>query len=195
MLPLFIALHTYMADCNTNTVISGPGNVNFLNTNYFQFNLTRLPNFTYFVQTAMVPSLQTRYANQPSNLGVFPKIPAGNYIFDILEVGFNVAANMQNWIDIYNWMKGVGNLKDDYTQLDYKKFDNTGVFSDASLVITNSSYVPISKVVFKYLFPISLGSLAFSTQTTSTDPMTCSVQFAYSYYELVAAGSTGPATN
>jgi hypothetical protein len=183
-----------MADCNTNTVVSGPGNVNFLNNNYFKFELSRLPNFTYFVQNANIPSLTARYANQPSNLGVFPKIPAGNYIFDPLEVSFNVAANMQNWIDIYNWMKGIGNLKDDLTQLPHHKFDNTGVFSDASLLIMNSSYVPISKVVFKYVFPLSLGAMSFTTQNTSTDPMSTTVQFAYSYYELVAAGSTGPST-
>lgn len=184
-----------MADCNTNSVISGPGNINFLNSNYFKFDLGRIPDFTYFVQSASVPSLVARYANQPSNLGVFPKIPAGNYIFEPLEVGFNISANMKNWIDIYNWMKGIGNLKDDFTQYTYHGSGNSHVFSDASLIITNSAYSPISKIIFKYVFPISLGSLAFSTQNTSTNPVTCTVQFAYSYYELVSAGSTGPATS
>lgn len=102
-----------------------------------------------------------------------------------------VSANMKNWIEIYNWMKGVGNLKDDLTQLNYKKFDDTGVFSDGDLFIMNSSYSPISRISFKYMFPISLGALNFSSQNTSTDPVSTTVQFAYSYYELFSIGSTG----
>lgn len=195
MPPFSIGINTSMAQCDTNTLLSGPENTNFLNNNFFKFHLSRLPDFTFFVQTAIVPSFTTKYVNQPTTLGTFPKIPAWNYIWDPLEVSFSVSSNMKNWIDIYDWMKGVGNLKDDKTQLPYHKFDNTGVFSDAEIWITNSSYEPISKVVFKYVFPITLGQLAFSTQTTSTDPVSCSVQFAYSYYELVRVGLTGPQTN
>lgn len=182
-----------MAQCNDNTIINGPENVNYLASNYFRFSVSRIPTFTYFVQSANVPSMTTRYLTQPNTLGTYPKTPAGNYTFDPIDVTFMISADMKNWVELYQWMKGVGNLKDDYYQLPYNKYDNTGVFSDAELMIMNSSYKTIGRIAFKYVFPISLGDIVFSSQNTSTEPISCSVQFAYTYYEYIQVGSTGPA--
>lgn len=181
-----------MAVCNTNTVIKGPADVNYLASNYFRFSVSRIPTFTHFVQSANLPSMTTRYITQPNTLGTYPKIPAGNYTFDPIDVTFMVSADMKNWNELYLWMKGLGNLKDDKYQLPYDKYDDTGVFSDAELLIMNSAYKTIGKIVFKYVIPISIGNIAFSSQNTSTDPVSCSAQFAYSYYEYIPEGSTGP---
>ena len=71
-----------LTDCNTNTVLTDkPENVNYLANNFFQFHIDRIPNFTYFIQSANLPMLSTRSINQPSTLGTFPKIPATNFIF------------------------------------------------------------------------------------------------------------------
>jgi hypothetical protein len=182
-----------MAECNDNTILSGPENVNYLASNYFKFSVTRIPTFTYFVQSANIPSMTTRYLTQPNSFGTYPKTPAGNYTFDPIDVTFMVSADMSNWVELYQWMKGVGNLKDDRYQLPYNKYDDTGVFSDASLMIMNSSYRVIGSIVFKYVFPISLGAIPFTSQNASTDPISCSVQFAYTYYEYIPTGATGPA--
>jgi hypothetical protein len=128
--------------------------------------------------------INTRVLNQPSNLGTYPKIPATNYYFDDLQVSFLVNANMENWREIYVWLRGIGNMVDDNTNLPYSPSNPEGVFSDATLLITNGTYSPILQVNFKYVFPKSLGGINFSSQNVSTEPITCNVNFAYSYYTV-----------
>lgn len=178
-----------MGTCNTNTILNGPNNPNLLTTSYYFFKISRIPNFTYFVQSASLPSISMAVLNQPINLGTYPKVPATNYNFGELDVSFLINADMSNWLEIYNWMKGIGNLKDDASNLTYDPASTTGVFSDATLMITNSAYKPIMQANFKYVFPRSLGEVSFTTQNTTNEPIKCSVVFAYSYYEVVPVGS------
>jgi len=183
-----------MADncCSSNTVLSGPVNPNFLATNYYFFSLSRFPDFTYTVQSANLPMISTRAINQPTNLGTFPKIPATNYYFDDLQVNFLVNADMSNWMSMYDWLKGIGNLKDDESNFPYDPTNLTsGVFSEATLMITNSAYVPILSARFFYVFPKSLGGINFTTQNLSYEPVTCTVNFSYSYYEIVSSPNAG----
>jgi hypothetical protein len=177
--------------CNNNTILNGPENPNLLASNYYFFSIKRIPNFTYFVQSANLPMISTRSINQPTTLGTYPKIPATNYYFDDLQVSFLVNADMKNWLEIYDWLKGIGNLKDDNSNLKYDPAVTTEIFSEATLLVTNSAYTPILQANFKYVFPKTLGGINFTTQNTSTDPITCSVNFAYSYYEIVPVGATG----
>lgn len=179
-----------MTQCNTNTILNGPENPNLLASNYFFFKIARIPNFTYFVQSANLPMISTRALNQPSNLGTFPKIPATNYYFDDLQVSFLVNADMKNWLEIYDWLKGIGNLKDDNDNLNYDPASTTEVFSEATLLVTNSAFTPILQANFKYVFPRLLGGINFTTQNTSAEPIACSANFSYSYYELVPLGAT-----
>lgn len=180
-----------MITCSTNTVLNGPENPNFLGSNYFYFSLSRLPTFTHFVQSANLPMISTRVLNQPTTLGTYPKIPATNYYFDDLQVTFFVNADMENWRELYVWLRGIGNMIDDYTNLPYNPGDPNGVFSDATLLITNQNYSPVMEANFKYVFPKSLGGINFTSQNASTDPISCTVNFAYSYYTLCNIPGTG----
>lgn len=169
-----------MTDCNPNTAIAGgPENTNYLSGNFFTFFIEKIPNFRYYVQSVNLPMLTSRAINQPAVFGTYPKIPATNFVFDDLQVTFLVDNEMKAWKDIYNWMKTLGNLKD-YEDV----VNHQDKFSMATLLITNSAYKPIAKVNFKYVFPINLGSINFSVQSTTTDPVSISANFAYSYYEL-----------
>jgi hypothetical protein len=167
-------------DCNINPSIGGgPTNLNYLSGNQFQFRLDRIPDFTYFVQTANIPMLSSRPINQPAIFGTFPKIPATNFIFDDLQVTFLVDAMLKSWKDIYYWMRSLGNMEDFSDAIKHKD-----KFSNAQLLIMNSAYTPIMKIYFNNVFPITLGSLNFSVTSTTTDPIATSVNFAYSHYEI-----------
>lgn len=170
-----------MTDCNPNSIRGGgPENINYLSGNFFTFFIEKIPNFRYYVQSVNLPMLSSRSINQPAVFGTFPKIPATNFVFDDLQVTFLVDNEMKAWKDIYNWMKTLGNLKN------YKDAVNDDAkFSMATLLIMNSAYTPISKVNFYYVFPVNLGSINFSVTSQTTDPVSMSVNFAYSYYELI----------
>lgn len=169
-----------MTDCNPNQILGQkPENTNYLSSNFFQFNLERIPTLSYFVQSANIPMLTSRAINQPAVFGTFPKIPATNFIFDDLQVNFLVDNEMKAWKELYDWMKSLGNMSGYGDQS--KHIDK---FSSATLLILNSAYKPLMKVTYYYVFPTTLGSINFTSVSTNTDPVVSSVNFSYSYYDI-----------
>jgi hypothetical protein len=169
-----------MTDCNPNEILTNkPENLNYLSSNFFKFNLDRIPIFSYFVQSANIPMLTSRSIIQPANFGTFPKIPATNFIFDDLQINFLVDNEMKSWKEIYDWMKSLGNLSEYGNQSPH-----IDKFSNATLLILNSAYKPLMRVTYYYVFPITLGSINFTSTSTNNDPVVSSVNFAYSYYDL-----------
>jgi hypothetical protein len=158
---------------------TNPATHNALIVNYFQFVLTRVPNMTYFCQSANLPGLAFGSAEQPTILGLPVKVPTGAFRFEDLDLTFRVDENLTNWREIHTWIKTTGNYESDENTLPYSQKT-----SDARLLITNSSYRPKIAVQFKHVFPISLSGLNFNTTATDSLEMTASVKFAFTGYEI-----------
>ena len=63
--------------------------------------------------------------------------------------------------------------------------EQTGlVYSDGSMIITTAQYQPNIIVNFIDLYPISIGGLEFSTQSTDIEYLQGSVSFNYRKYTL-----------
>lgn len=170
-------------DCNVNEAIGGgPTNLNYLSGNQFQFRIDKIPDFTYFVQSANIPMLTSRAINQPTIFGTLPKIPATNFIFDDLQVTFLVDNLMKSWKDIYYWIRSLGNMEDFKDAIPHKD-----KFSNAQMLIMNSAYTPVLKIYYYNLFPTTLGSINFSVTSTNNDPIATSVNFAYSHFDIETA--------
>lgn len=170
-----------MTDCNPNSIRgNAPENTNYLANNFFVFDIDKIPIFRYYVQSANIPMLTSRAINQPAIFSTFPKIPATNFIFDDLQVSFLLDNEMKSWKEIYNWIRSLGNMEDFKDAIKHKD-----KFSNGSLLISNSAYKPIMKIMFYNLFPTTLGSVNFAVTSTTTEPIVTSVNFAYSHFELV----------
>jgi len=156
-----------------------PATHNALIVNYFQFVLDRVPNMSYFCQSANLPGIAFGSAEQPTVLGHPVKVPTGAFRFEDLELTFRVDENLTNWREIHNWIKSIGNYDSDEDTLPYDKKT-----SDADLSITNSSYRPKINIHFKHVFPISLSGLNFNTTAIDSMEMTATVKFAFTGYEI-----------
>ena len=159
-----------------------PDTNNFLSTNFFQLEITRLPTVTYFCQTASIPSLTLSPVEQPTAFGLRPKWVGGQYAFEDLTVSFIVDEQMRNWYEVYEWMKSIGNM-DNYKEA-YNKTQTADFFSDIILTITNSAYKPQYYVKFRDAFPIAISSLEFNSASAENEPMIANVTFSYTSYDI-----------
>ena len=157
---------------------NNPSN-NPLLLNYFQFILDRVPNIVYFCQAANLPGIAYGVAEQPTTLGHPVKVPTGAFRFEDLQLTFRVDENLTNWREIHNWIKTTGNYTDDAHTLPYP--ENT---SDATLLITNSSYKPKIKVHFKHIFPQYLSGINFVVNAPIAAEAIATVKFAHTGYEI-----------
>ena len=63
--------------------------------------------------------------------------------------------------------------------------DNLRQFSDGTLTVLNSNFVPMSYIKFKDLFPVSLSTLEFTAGETDYSYFTATVTFKYLIYEIL----------
>ena len=99
---------------------------------------------------------------------------------------------MENYISVYNWLKGLGfpettkEFKDLTTDKDGQR-DSKEAFCDGTLRILNSNYREVAQVKFRDLFPTSLTSLDFDATNTDVQYFTAEATFKYTIYNLTAS--------
>lgn len=167
------------------SALNVPANKNFLSPLGFKLALTRAPNLVFNIQTASIPGLQLNEVSTPSP---FLRIPNSDGLtFNPLSVSFRVSEDMDDYLEIHNWMIGLGAPESfaQYKALKDKEPGNPqGIYSDITLLIMNSSMRPNIKVTFEDAFPISLGDLEFNTTDTDVNYLQCTVDFRYLKYKI-----------
>jgi len=138
----------------------------------------------YYCQAANLPGIAFGMATQPTILGHPVKVPTGSYRFEDLQIVFRVDENIENWLEIYDWMRFAGN---------YENANNTDRHNEkttgARLLVTNSSYKPKFAIDFKNIFPIYLSSLNFNVTKPKSEEILCIAKFAFTGYTVI--GITG----
>ena len=166
-------------------------NRNFLSGVAFKFNLTKFPKVDFFSNSARIPELNLELTRQPSYLKNID-IPGERLTYGDLTLRFLVDENMENYISVYNWLKGLGfpesakEYKDLTTDKDGQR-DNKEAFCDGTLRILNSNYREVAKVKFNDLFPTSLTSLDFDATNTDIQYFTAEATFKYTIYNISAS--------
>ena len=145
-------------------------NRNFLSGVGFKFNLTKFPKVDFFSNSARIPELNLELTRQPSYLKNID-VPGERLTYGDLTLRFLVDENMENYISVYTWLKGLGfpestkEFKELTTDKDGQR-DPKEAFCDGTLRILNSNYREVAKVKFIDLFPTSLTSLEFDATNT-----------------------------
>ena len=165
-------------------------NRNFLSGVAFKFNLTKFPKVDFFSNSARIPELNLELTRQPSYLKNID-VPGERLTYGDFTLRFLVDENMENYIAIYNWLKGLGfpettkQYKDVITDSQGQR-DPKEAFCDGTLRILNSNYRDVAKVKFNDLFPVSLTSLEFDATNTDVQFFTAEATFKYTLYKLVS---------
>lgn len=165
-----------------------PATQDFLSPLGFQFVLLKAPAVNFFVQTVDLPGLTLGVSESPTPFTKL-KFPGTQVEFTHLNVTFRVDEKLQSYMEIYNWMKGIGfpDSFDQYAALAADKSHTNGVFSDISLVILSNEKNPIFTARFIDTFPIMLSPLHFDTTQQTLDYLTADTTFAYRSYDITSA--------
>ena len=173
-------------------------NRNFLSPTGFKFTLNRAPKVSFFSNSAIIPGLTLGIAVQPTYLKDIDR-PGEKIEFEDFTLRFLVDENLENYMEIQNWIRGLGfpeSLQEIYDlqqERDLVDSSNTGlfnIFSDGTLTVFSSSNTPNFKVVFKDLWPYSLTALNFDATDTDIEYFTAEVTFKYTIYNITNLAGT-----
>jgi hypothetical protein len=168
-------------------------NRNFLSPTGFKFTLTRTPKVAFFCNQANIPDLNLGIAIQPSYTKMLPT-PGDIIEFGDLNLRFLVDENLENYMEIQNWIRGLGfpeelsqfaeleksgSIRGRYVQ------DKQNIYSDGTLQVLTSSQLPNFQVSFKDLFPYTLSTMTFDATDTDIQYFTADVSFKYTIYDIV----------
>lgn len=168
-------------------------NRNFLSPVGFKFILTKSPKVAFFCNQATIPDITLGLAVQPNYLTEIPQ-PGEKLTFGDLNLRFLIDENLENYMEIQNWMRGLGfpeSLQQIYDlqetgnpELDLPSRMMQNIYSDGTLQILSSSMIPKYQVQFKDLFPYSLSTVTFDATNTDIEYFTADVTFKYTYYTM-----------
>lgn len=164
-------------------------NQNFLSPLGFRFQLSRTPKTNYFVQSATIPTLSLGQFDLDDPFVKLP-IPGTKLDFSPLTLSFLVNEDMDNYLEIYNWLNGLGFPESfqQYSRLSGSNTDltakSTAVYSDGTLLVMSSNHNVNLKVVFQEMYPIELSDLTFDSRLNDVDYLSATVTFRYRLYTI-----------
>jgi hypothetical protein len=176
----------------TNAFASQIQNRNFLSPVGFKFTINRVPKVSFFGNSVNIPGLTLGLATQPTYLKDID-LPGDKVIFDDLTLRFLVDENLENYMEVQKWIRGLGypeslaeiyNFQNENKNLQQPDNSQLNLYSDATLVILNSNQVANFKLKFKDVFPYSLSSLQFDSSDTDIQYFTADVTFKYTIYNI-----------
>ena len=164
-----------------NLSVTQPANINQLNVVGFEVNIARLPNVEFFCQRVNVPGVILGETAESSPFMNNP-LEGDTLTFESLTIGFILDEDMQNYMEIYNWLTALGFPKN-YEQFAALKRtekypENTdSLYSDINIMLLTNKNNPNSQVTFHDIFPTSLGALNFDSAATTLEPMVIDATF------------------
>jgi hypothetical protein len=163
-----------------------PINKNFLNPLNFQFQLKRAPHLNFFIQKINIPSLTLQIIDVPTSFNYLPNA-ANKVQYGELEVMFKVDEDFQNYLELHNWIRGLGFPEK------FEEFSNIaknptitgeGLKSDIGLIILNAVKRPNFEISFKEAFPSFLSEIYFDSTMDDVQYVTASATFRYTLFDI-----------
>jgi hypothetical protein len=169
-------------------------NRNFLSSIGFRFALNRSPKVAFFSNQAQIPGLTLGVAEQ-SNYFTNPiPVPGDNITFEDFNLRFLVDENLENYMEIQNWIRGIGfpeTLQEIYdwqstnAKFEQPNLSQMNLYSDGTLLVLNSNQNYNFEVRFRSMFPYQLSALQFDATNPDNEYFTADVSFKYMMYNIV----------
>jgi hypothetical protein len=154
---------------------------NYLSPVEYRFAVKRLPHVSFFVQAINLPGLNTGATIVPTPFRNYP-LHGDKLEFDDLTLDVAMDENMKSFIEVRNWIYGLSKPENFYQYANLLKGE--GLYSDATLIILNSSKNSNIEITFKDIFPTNLGSIQFDTRATTVDVPVCNMTFKFMSYDI-----------
>jgi hypothetical protein len=178
---------------NSNIYKNQIQNRNFLTPVGFKFILNRAPKVAFFSNQANIPGIDLGSAIQPTYLKDLDT-PGDKLSFNDLTITFLVDEDLENYMEIQHWMRGLGypeSLQEIYNLQKEDTFVNTtdsklmNIYSDGMMNIYTSSQNVNFMVKYRDLFPVSLSDLQFDATNQDIQYFTAEATFKYTIYDIV----------
>lgn len=158
-------------------------NINYFIPTGFNFIIDRIPNVNFFCQSANLPGLNLGVATINTPFKDYP-IAGDKIDFNEFRISFVVDEELKNWLEIYNWIIGLGNPYDLDQYKKLKESNSQGVYSDGNLFILSSHKNVQYRVNFQKMFPISLSDIDMNSISSDTTTIIADVSFGYTIYNI-----------
>jgi hypothetical protein len=163
-----------------------PTNPNFLSPLNFKFSIKRAPHVNFFVQKINLPSISLPTIDTPTPFVKIPQ-PGEHLDYADLTLSFRVDENLQNYLEIHNWIRALGKPKDfsEYRALSQNpNYTGDGLRSDLTLMILSSAKNPNYEIVFTDAYPYDISELTFDTTKSDVEFIEATATFKYVLFEI-----------
>ena len=154
---------------------------NFMSPKEFRFSIDRLPHVSYFAQDANIPGVSANPTITPTPFRDIyrhgDKLQYGTF-----SVTCRIDENMNNFIEIFNWMQGL-NYPDRFEQY-ASLVAGDGLYSDATLTVLSNAKNPNIEFRFQDIFPISIGDVLLTVQDVDLEYATTEITFQTNGYTI-----------
>jgi hypothetical protein len=155
---------------------------NYLSPTSFVVSVSRMPNVEFFTRRAIIPGVSMTPAERPSPIKNLYEV-SDRISYAELDLSFIIDEDMANYIEVLNWMEGIGtpDSTDQFANLQKSK---DGTRSDISLIINNSSKNPNIRFDFKECFPISLSPISLDVTAGDIQYPEATVTFRHNGFSI-----------
>ena len=182
-----------------------PTKLDYTSPTQFRFLINQLPKVQYFTVSANVPGITLGDATYATPLKDIP-LPGEKLTYDDLNITFIVDENLENYIEIHNWLASLGFPKNREQFKTHRSAtsnlpkatvgtsgdigdvkpitSDSPMFSDSVLTVLSNKNNPVVECGFEDCFPTSLSSLDYSQNQTDVEYLTAEVTFKYKIYEI-----------
>jgi len=158
-------------------------NLDYIHSSQFRFLITKLPTVEYFVTSVNLP--QISLSGEAEINTPFKEISLGGdtVIYEDLSVEFLVDEDLKNWLEVYEWIQGIG-----FPESRGKQYSDAlansvvfpeSIYSDAKLILLTNKSNPNIEITFQEVYPSSLSGLQFTTQETDMNVLRATAEFKF----------------
>jgi hypothetical protein len=154
-----------------------PKNLNYFIPTGFKFVIDKIPHVNFFCQSTNLPGLSAGQFLQVTPLRDMP-IAGDKVQMNELRVRFIIDEELQNWLEVYNWIKGITFPED------LEQYNSEETYSDGFLTILTSNKNVQYVAKFTNLFPVDLTDIEMSSDVADAEVVAADATFAYTTYKV-----------
>jgi hypothetical protein len=159
---------------------------NYLSPLEFRVVIKRLPAVEFFVQRTSIPSVSAQPVEVPNPFNKTFRTP-DKLTYSNLDITFIVDENMENYLEIYNWINNIAFPRD---FKEYKQIQDSeqGIESDITIQILNSHKNLNLEAKFINCFPISISDVVLDTTQSDVVYPEATASFQYDSFSIRKIG-------
>ena len=195
-----------------NATSRQPEEFNYSQSNQFKIYLPIFPTVEWFVVAANIPGITLGQADQYTPF-VDIAVVGDKLQYDNFNMTFIVDEKLHNYQELLKWTYNIGfpfartqfNTLERPDNMDrgghqtarkiqrsmtegsstvFRDVNDRNLYTDILLTILTSKNNPVANVHIYEAFPVSLSSIDYNTQEADTGYATCTVEFAFTWFDV-----------